>query len=89
MNTEIMHRALAKSLDGSIAFPDVVRTLIEEGVESYRADPYRRGKKVIYFGRNGEFHLEEFPNSKPQKAAYEEARDCHCPFESWTRSPSG
>ncbi len=24
---------------------------------------FRTGKKVIYFGRKGEFHIEEFPKS--------------------------
>jgi hypothetical protein len=23
------------------------------------------GRKVIYFGRKGDFHIEEFPGSKP------------------------
>jgi uncharacterized protein YbcV (DUF1398 family) len=130
MNTEIMSATLAKSLAGSITFPDVVGILIGEGVESYRADlvrmeeafympsgetfveeiafpaapiadrfdasevvaairdsqagrskyreflsrvmragvanyvTYLRGQKVIYFGRNGEFHVEEFPRAQ-------------------------
>ncbi|MGA7291788.1 MAG: DUF1398 family protein [Terriglobales bacterium] len=130
MNTEIISDTLKKSLAGTFAFPDVVRTLIGEGVESYRADLVRReetfympdgatfvekmdfastpiaenfsapdliaairdsqagrckyreflnravragvtsyvtylsGKKVIYFGRKGEFHVEEFPKAK-------------------------
>jgi hypothetical protein len=41
MNTDIMRDTLAKSLAGTIAFPDVVRILIGEGVESYRADLVR------------------------------------------------
>jgi uncharacterized protein YbcV (DUF1398 family) len=131
MNTEILRDALARSLAGTFAFPDVVRTLTAEGVESYRADlvrleetfympdgatfvekidfpakaigkdfavsevvsairdsqagtckyrqflnrvmdagttsyvVYLSGKKVIYFGRKGEFHVEEFPGAKP------------------------
>ena len=131
MNTEIMRDTLAKSLAGTIAFPDVIRILIGEGVESYRADlvrleetfympdgatfvetiafpatsiadrfsapdviaairdsqtgkckyreflsramragvanyvVYLEGKKVIYFGRNGECHIEVFPGFQP------------------------
>ena len=115
---------------GTFAFPDVVRTLTAEGVESYRADlvrleetfympdgdtfvekmdfpakaigkdfavaevvaairdsqtgkckyreflnrvmdagttnyvVYLSGRKVIYFGRMGDFHVEEFPGPK-------------------------
>ena len=127
MNTEIMSETLAQSLAGKITFPDVVRILTAEDVESYRADlvrleetfystsgetfvekmdlprgdialnfsaaevasairasqagtcDYREflsrlmsagttsyevflsGKQCIYFGRKGEFHVEEFP----------------------------
>lgn len=131
MNIEALHSALAGSLAGTNAFPDVVRILSSEGVESYRADLVRieetfyapdgtshvekfdfpslpigedfdvsevvsairdsqagnckypvflrrvmaagttsyiaflKGRKVIYFGRKGEFHVEEFPRPKP------------------------
>jgi uncharacterized protein YbcV (DUF1398 family) len=129
MNTELMHDTLAKSVAGTIGFPEVVRALTEAGVESYRADlvrlegvfympdgrthvetmgykaggiadkfdaaevvaairesqagrskyaeflsramgagttnyvVYLDGRKVIYFGRRGEFHVEEFPQA--------------------------
>jgi len=127
MNTKLLHDTLAGSMEGSIAFPQVVKALSAEGVESYCADLVRReatfyatdgethvvpmdfepcpiaqefssaellaairasqaceqtyreflaramsagtthyqvflaGCKVIYFGRKGEFHIEEFP----------------------------
>lgn len=127
MNIELVRKTLAGSLAGTNAFPDVVRALTAEGVESYRADlvrleevfympdgtthmeklafpampigddfaaadvvaairdsqagkckypeflnrvmkagttgyvTYLSGKKVIYFGRKGEFHVEHFP----------------------------
>jgi uncharacterized protein YbcV (DUF1398 family) len=130
MNTQLLHETLAKSLSGENAFPDVVRVLTAEGVESYRADlvrqeetfympdgqthvekvtfartpiaaefdasgvkaaiaasqagqikypeflrlamesgttsyvVYLKGKRCIYFGRNGDFHVEEFPGAK-------------------------
>lgn len=130
MNTEVLHAAIAGSISGAHAFPEVVRMLTQEGVESYRADlvrmeetfympsgethvealqlatkpigadfhaaqviaairasqagsstypefldrvmtagttsyvVYLRGKKAIYFGRNGEFHIEEFPRAR-------------------------
>jgi uncharacterized protein YbcV (DUF1398 family) len=127
MDTQLLHETLAKSLAGTITFPEVVRVLTAEGVESYRADlvrleetfympdrsthvekmacsagpigdrfatdkvvaaihdsqtgkckyreflgrvmeagttsyvTYLKGRKVIYFGRHGDFHIEEFP----------------------------
>lgn len=130
MNTEVMHKTVAGSLAGTVTFPEVVRELIGEGVESYHADLVRRqktfympdgetytekmdftagpigdrfsqegvvsalrdiqagkdryseflrrvmeagttsytvflsGRKAIYFGRRGEFHVEEFPGAK-------------------------
>jgi uncharacterized protein YbcV (DUF1398 family) len=130
MNTDAMHKVVTDTEDGKLTFPDVVRMLLEEGVESYfvdfirgedrfyttngethvekmslpagkvaedfsqpgivaairgaQADQIRypefvrqslragvagywaflTGKKVIYFGRRGEFHVEEFPRPK-------------------------
>jgi uncharacterized protein YbcV (DUF1398 family) len=127
MNTAVMHDTLAASEAGQLTFPNVVKALIEVGVESYFIDlargsatyympngethseclsplpgniaqdfslsdlrtairmaqtdqirypeflrrsiaagtvaywAYLTGKRVIYFGRKGEFHLEEFP----------------------------
>jgi uncharacterized protein YbcV (DUF1398 family) len=130
MNTTVIHDTLAKSQAGELIFPEVVRRLLEVGVESYfcdlangaevfymtdgkthsekmvlplmpiveefsssgliaairgaQADTIRypefmkrsaaagviaywaflTGKKVIYFGRKGEIHIEEFPVAK-------------------------
>ncbi len=127
MNTNVMHDVLAESQAGKLVFPEVVRRLLEAGVESYFADlakgeetfyfpdgkthtekmivpssaiaeefsssgitsairaaqtdtirypafieraamagvigywAFLTGKRVIYFGRRGEFHVEEFP----------------------------
>jgi uncharacterized protein YbcV (DUF1398 family) len=127
MNTKAMHQALEGSQQGRLTFPEVIRMLMEAGVESYRCDLIRAddtfympsgethvekmsllsvqipeefsaagivaairaaqadeirypeflkramaagvasywvfiaGKKVIYFGRNGDFHVEKFP----------------------------
>lgn len=38
MNTEIVTNVARATLDGSIAFPEVVRILIETGVEYYHVD---------------------------------------------------
>jgi uncharacterized protein YbcV (DUF1398 family) len=130
MNTEAIRRALEGSQVGKLTFPEVVRILLEAGVESYRVDlvrgddtfymlsgethvekmtlpsakiadnfsqtaiaaairaaqadsirypeflnramaagtaayhAYLTGRKVIYFGRKGELHIEEFPSPK-------------------------
>jgi uncharacterized protein YbcV (DUF1398 family) len=130
MNTTVIHETLAKSQAGELIFPEVVRRLLEVGVESYRCDlangteifyhvdgkthtekmilplmpvaaefsssdlvaairgaqtdairypefmrrsyaagviaywAFLTGRKVIYFGRKGEFHVEEFPAAK-------------------------
>jgi uncharacterized protein YbcV (DUF1398 family) len=130
MNVTVIHETLAKSQAGELIFPEVVRRLMEVGVESYccdlangaeifyqsdgkthmekmvlplmpiaeefsasdlvaairgaQADTIRypefmkrsaaagviaywaflTGRKVIYFGRKGQLHIEEFPGAK-------------------------
>lgn len=130
MNTKVIHEVLAESEAGKLIFPEVVRRLLEAGVESYFCDlatgqetfylrdgqthvekmtlprmpiaeefsstelraairgaqtdtvrypefvkrataagviaywSFLTGKKVVYFGRQGEFHVEEFPRAK-------------------------
>ena len=127
MNTKLIHDVMAETQAGKLIFPEVVRRLLEAGVESYFVDfakaegavylldgktqvekmtlpltaiaeqfslpgivsaigaaqpdtirypgfasrataageigywAFLTGKKVIYFGREGEFHVEEFP----------------------------
>lgn len=127
MNIGVMHHALTSSLNGTMAFREVVGILTAEGVESYHADlvrmedtfympdgsthvekiesaaapiasefskegvvsairaaqageckyraflnqitaagttnymVYLNGRRAIYFGRKGEYHVEEFP----------------------------
>jgi uncharacterized protein YbcV (DUF1398 family) len=130
MDTTVIHETLAKSQAGELIFPEVVRRLMEVGVESYFCDlangaeifyhsdgkthtekmvlplmpvaaefspsdlvaairgaqtdairypefmrrsyaagviaywAFLTGRKVIYFGRKGELHIEEFPGAK-------------------------
>jgi uncharacterized protein YbcV (DUF1398 family) len=130
VNTEVIHEVLRQSQAGELIFPEVVRRLLEAGVESYLCDlatgtetfymgdgqtylermtlpllpvapdfstsdlvaairgaqadtvrypefmkrsasagviaywAFLTGKKVIYFGRKGETHVEEFPRPK-------------------------
>lgn len=47
MNTEIVAKAARATLDGSIPFPEVVRMLIETGVEYYHVD-YVALRKCFY-----------------------------------------
>jgi len=46
-----------------IRYPDFVNRAMAAGTVAYWA--FLTGKKVVYFGRKGEFHVEEFPRSKP------------------------
>jgi uncharacterized protein YbcV (DUF1398 family) len=130
MNVQAMHQVMVETQAGKLIFPEVVRRLLEVGVESYFCDLASRqetfyltegqthsekmtlpaalvaeefsssgliaavrgaqadtirypefikcsaaagviaywafltGKKVIYFGRQGQFHIEEFPRPK-------------------------
>ena len=47
-----------------IRYPEFMRLASAAGVVGYWA--FLTGKKVIYFGRKGEFHVEEFPGATPQ-----------------------
>ena len=47
MNTEVVNEAARATLDGSIPFPEVVRRLIETGVEYYHVD-YVALQKTYY-----------------------------------------
>ena len=46
----------------TIRYPEFIKCSAAAGVIAYWA--FLTGKKVIYFGRKGEFHIEEFPRSK-------------------------
>jgi hypothetical protein len=45
-----------------IRYPEFVKRAREAGVAGYEA--FLSGKEVL-FGRQGEFHVEEFPQAKP------------------------
>jgi len=47
----------------AIRYPEFVKRSVAAGVIAYWA--FLTGKRVIYFGRKGEFHIEEFPRLKP------------------------
>jgi len=46
----------------TIRYPQFVKRSVAAGVIAYWA--FLTGKRVIYFGRKGEFHMEEFPRPK-------------------------
>lgn len=45
-----------------IRYPEFMRKACAAGVAAYWA--FLTGRKVIYFGRKGEFHVEHFPGAK-------------------------
>ena len=46
----------------TVRYPEFVKRSTAAGVIAYWA--FLAGKKVIYFGRKGEMHVEEFPGAK-------------------------
>lgn len=55
--------AIRSAQGDKLRYPEFIRQASAAGVVAYWA--YLSGKKVIYFGRKGEFHVEEFPGSRP------------------------
>jgi len=51
--------AIRSAQTDAIRYPEFVRRATAAGVIGYWA--FLTGKKVIYFGRKGEVHVEEFP----------------------------
>jgi uncharacterized protein YbcV (DUF1398 family) len=46
----------------TIRYPEFVKRSTAAGVAGYRA--FLTGKQVLYFGRKGEIHIENFPGAK-------------------------
>jgi uncharacterized protein YbcV (DUF1398 family) len=55
--------AIRSAQADAIRYPEFVKRSVAAGVIAYWA--FLTGKRVIYFGRKGEFHIEEFPGLKP------------------------
>lgn len=51
--------AIREAQAGTVKYPVFSRMAVESGTANYVA--YLTGRKVIYFGRNGDLHIEEFP----------------------------
>jgi uncharacterized protein YbcV (DUF1398 family) len=47
----------------TLRYPEFVDRAIAAGVAAYQV--FITGRKVIYFGRQGDVHVEHFPSSKP------------------------
>jgi uncharacterized protein YbcV (DUF1398 family) len=54
--------AVRAAQSDTIRYPEFVKRATAAGVIGYWA--FLTGKKVIYFGRKGEVHVEEFPRPK-------------------------
>lgn len=59
MNTELMRDTVTKSLDGTMAFPEIVSLLLADGVERYHADLVRMEK--TFYMPDGRTHVEKMP----------------------------
>src|ERR1700723_3216340 len=58
-STEGIVAAIRGAQSDTIRYPEFMKQSAAAGVIAYWA--FLTGKKVIYFGRQGEFHFEEFP----------------------------
>ncbi|HWB32763.1 MAG TPA: hypothetical protein VG714_06295 [Acidobacteriaceae bacterium] len=54
--------ALRAAQADAIRYPEFVRRAMSAGVASYRA--FLTGRRVVYLGRKGGIHVEEFPAAK-------------------------
>ncbi len=57
MDTKVIHEVLAETQAGKLVFPEVVRRLLEIGVESYFCD-LAAGTETFYM-RDGKTHIEK------------------------------
>lgn len=60
-NGEKVQQAIRQIQTGKIKYQKFLHEIMDAGVISYSV--FIHGKKAIYFGRNGEMHIEEFPKS--------------------------
>jgi uncharacterized protein YbcV (DUF1398 family) len=65
-NTEALRAAILDSQQNGQEFRIFCQRAIKAGVQGYFA--FLRGRRVTYFGRQGEQHTEWFPGAKPNDA---------------------
>ena len=68
MNTQAMHAVMAETQAGQLIFPEVVRRLMEVGVESYFCDAAAM-QETLYF-RDGQTHTAKMtlPHTRSRKS---------------------
>lgn len=66
LDEEALRSAIVDSQQNGQKFKDFSRRAVESGVAGYFA--FLSGKRVIYFGRQGDQHVEWFPGAKPAEA---------------------
>lgn len=59
-SAEGVRAAISALQRGEIGYPEFLRRVMLAGTASYVA--YLAGRKVVYSGRNGDSHVEPFPN---------------------------
>lgn len=54
-----VREALAATQNGEIGYAEFLRRIMAAGTASYTV--FLNGRRAIYFGRHGDFHVERFP----------------------------
>ncbi len=54
--------AISQAQQRKIDYPEFLRRIMSAGVVYY--DVFVKGRKTIYTGRNGDFHVENFPSNQ-------------------------
>lgn len=67
LSTDGVKDALLAIQSRKIDYPEFLRRIMAAGTTTYSV--YLLGKRAIYFGRLGDFHVEHFPGSKPPAPA--------------------
>lgn len=65
LNVEALKAAIVDSQQHGQKFPRFSARAMEAGVQAYYA--FLRGKRVTYFSRNGDHHVEWFPGAQPNR----------------------
>lgn len=63
LNTSALLDAIRAAQADTVRYPEFVRLSTAAGVIGYWA--FLTGERVIYFGRDGQSHTEEFPKRRP------------------------
>lgn len=66
LRVEELRAAILDSQQNGQHYRDFTKRAMSAGVQGYFA--FLSGKRVTYFGRNGDQHTEWFPDAKPQNA---------------------